>query len=126
MQVVLIILSVGLLGLIVYFAVSGKSSRHLKRAAFIALGLIALALAVAGILLLAGPGEGAHHIPLPGFQEAQPAPGEDSNILEIMIFLLVFLLVIGLIIGISLKNQRKKEGAQKKAQKPLSSRPEKN
>ena len=122
----MIILSVGLFGLIVYFAVSSKSSRHLKLAAFIALGFIALALAVAGFFLIAGPGESGHHIPLPAFQEAQPATAEDSNILEIIIFFLIFLLIMGIIIGINLKNQRKKGAAAKNAEKTRSSQPEKN
>jgi len=110
MLVVLIIISIGLLGLVIYFAVSKKSSRQLKLAAFIALGLIALALAVAGIFLLSGPGEDTHHIPLPVFQEAQIQPADDSNILEVVIFFLIFLLVMGLIVGLALKSQRRKSG----------------
>jgi len=108
MLVVLIILSVGLLGLVVFFAVSRKSSRHLKLASFMALGLIALAVAVAGFFLIAGPGEGTHHVPFPVFQEAQTQAVDDNNILEVVIFFLIFLLVLGLIIGLGLKNQRKK------------------
>ena len=108
MQVVLIILSAGLLGLIIYFAVSRKSSRHLKLAAFIALGLIALAVAVAGFFLVSGTGESAYQIPLPAFQEGT-AQGEDSNIMEVVIFFLIFVLILGLIIASNLRKQRKKE-----------------
>jgi len=108
MLVMLIILSVGFLGLVVYFAVSQKSSRHLKLTAFIALGLIALAMVVAGFFLMSGPGEGAYHVPLPIFQEAQTQAADDSNILEVVIFFLIFLVVMGVIIGLAIKNQRKK------------------
>jgi len=108
----LIILSAGLLGLIIYFAVSRKSSRHLKLAAFIALGLIVLALVVAGFFLIAGPGESAHEIPLPVFQEGT-VPVEDSNIVEVVIFLVIFLLILGFIIASALRKQRKKEGEGK-------------
>ena len=108
MLVVLILFSAGLLGLVVYFAVSQKSSRHLKLAAFAALGLIALALGVAGFFLIVGHGEGAHHVPLPIFQEAQAQAVDDSNIAEVIIFFIVFALVMGLIVWTALKNQRKK------------------
>jgi len=112
MQVVLIILSAGLLGLIIYFAVSSKSSRHLKLAAFIALGLIALAVAVAGFFLVSGTGESAYQIPLPAFQEGRQAQ-DDSNVLEVVIFFLIFVLIMGFIIALTLRKQRKKETGKK-------------
>ena len=117
MPVVLIILSAGLLGLIIYFAVSSKSSRYLKLAAFIALGLIALAVVVAGFFLITGPGENAYQIPFPVFQEA-PQAQDDSNIVEVVVFFLIFLLMMGLIIGLALRNQRKKEVQKRTAKKP--------
>jgi len=118
MQVVLIILSAGLLGLIIYFAVSSKSSRHLKLAAFIALGLIVLALAVAGFFLITGPDEGTHYIPFPVSQEAQQPQGESGNIIEVLIFFLLFLLFMGFIIGMALRHQRKGGGKGKTPGKP--------
>ena len=117
MLVLLIILSVGLLGLVIYFAVSPKSSRQLKLAAFIALGLIALAIAVCGIFLFMGPGAGTEQIPLQLFQETQTQIAEDSNILEIIVFLLIFLIVLGLIVGLTFRAQHKKAKEEKMSKK---------
>ena len=118
MLIVLVILSVGLLGLVIYFAVSRKSSRFLKLAAFIALGLIALALVVAGIFLIVGPGESVEHLPIPLFQET-PAPERESNvIMEAAAFLLFFLLIIGLIYYLTHREQRRRNGAAKKSPPP--------
>jgi len=122
MQVVLIILSVGLLGLIIYFAFSPKSSRQLKRAAFIALGLIALALIISGIFLILGPGDTAGHIPIPGFHEPPAQEAENSIALELIIFILVFLFVMGLIIYSAYKEQHKKSADFKNAQKRRSAK----
>jgi len=115
MQVVLIILSVGLTGLIIYFAVSPKSSRLLKITAFIALALSGLSLGVAGIFLIIGPGEGSEFIPLPVFQEFQPPPAKSGNTLAVVVFFMVFLGVLGLIIALALREQRKKDQKAKKA-----------
>ncbi|MCL2601203.1 MAG: hypothetical protein FWD91_00155 [Treponema sp.] len=109
MLFVLVILSAGLLGVIIYFAFSRKSSRLLKRAAFAALALIALALVVCGIVLIVGPGEVAVQIPVPGFQEPVEPEPEKRLSTELLIFLLVFLFILGLIIFLVLRGQRKKD-----------------
>ena len=115
MQIVLIILSVGLLGLIIFFAVSPKSSRLLKIAAFIALGLIGLSIGVAGVFLIIGPAESPDHIPFPVFPEAQPqAPKAGGNMAAIVIFLLFFSLIMGLTIVLTLREQRRKDKKIKK------------
>jgi amino acid transporter len=121
MQVVLAILSLGLLALIIYFAFSSKSSRLLKRVAFIALALIALALVIAGIFLLVGPGEDPGHIPIPGFHE--PQTHDESRIsVELIVFILVFLFIIGLIIYSAYKEQHKKSASFRSAQKRRSTK----
>ena len=107
MQIVLAILSVGLLGLIIYFAASPKSSRLLKITAFGALGLIGLSLVVCGIFLIKGPSESPELIPLPVFQEAQP-PAKSSNTLATVVVFLVFLIVMTMIIFLALRQQKKK------------------
>jgi len=117
MQVVLIILSVGLLGLIVYFAVSPKSSRLLKLTAFIALGLIGLSIGVAGFFLIMGPGESEELIPLPVFHDAQPQAASNSNLGPVIGFLVVFAIIMGLIVYLALREQRRKEKAPKSASK---------
>ena len=88
MQVVLVILSVGLLGLIIYFAVSPKSSRLLRLTALVALVLIGLSLGICGIFLIKGPGETKEFIPLV-LQESQPQ-AKSSNTGAIITFFIVF------------------------------------
>ena len=99
MQIVLIILSVGFLGLIVYFAFSPKSSRFLKLAALIALGLIGLSLGIAVVFILLGFGEGSGDVPLPFSLDAPQNPVQrSSNIAELLVFLAILFSVLFLII----------------------------
>ena len=107
MQVVLIILSVGLLGVIIYFAVSPKSSRLLRLSSLIALGLIGLSLGVCGIFLIRGPGEEAADAFVPVFQETS-SPSKSSNAGPIVAFLVIFAAIMALIVFLALRDQRKK------------------
>jgi len=120
MQVVLIILSAGLLGLIIYFAVSSSSSRLLKRVSIVAMGLIALSLVVAGIIVLLGPG-GTEEVVLPIALGQQAPAADDTNYFGFIIFLLLFLLIIGLIIALTHRDSKKKEMERKNALKTRSS-----
>ena len=117
MTVVLAILSVGLLGLIIYFAVSPKSSRLLKLTALIALVFIGLSLGVCGIFLIMGPEENPEHIPLPVLQELQPPPAKSGNMLEIIVFFVIFLIVLGVIIVLSVRGQWKEAETGKRVKK---------
>ena len=113
MLVVLAILSVGLLGLIIYFAVSSKSSRLLKLSALNALGLIALSIAVCGVFLIIGPSEKTTEVTLPVFSDSAPQT-KGSNIAAFIVFLVTVLFIVGLIIFIPMRDRRKKEKALKK------------
>ena len=118
MLIVLGILSAGLLGLIIYFAFSPKSSRFLKLAAIIALGLIGISLGVCSILIVIGPSQDANEIPFPIFSDSPPAPARKGNIFEIFTFLAVLSFIITLIILLARRSHRKKgEAASKKEQK---------
>jgi membrane associated rhomboid family serine protease len=112
MQVVLIILSVGLLGVIIYFALSPKSSRLLKLSARIALGLIALAVGICCIFLIKGPSDKTPDISLPIFQDSEPVP-KKSNAGAVWIFLVIMLAMIAFIVFLSLKDQRNRAGGKK-------------
>ena len=114
MQVVLIVFSAGLLGLIIYFAVSPKSSRLLKLTAIIALGLIGLTIGVCGFFLIRGPSQGSDPVPLPVFQESSPKPVKNNNIVVMLIFMGVLLLILGASIFISLRDQKKTRAGAKK------------
>lgn len=105
--------SFGLLGMIIYFAVSPKSSRLLKLAARIALVLISLSLVIGGIFLVIGPGEGGDYIPLPVFLDQPPAEDQGNNIAGVVIFLLIFALIMGLVIYLSAKAHRKNDKSAK-------------
>ena len=118
MQIVLIILSAGLLGLIIYFAVSPKSSRLLKLAAVVALGLIGLSIAICGFFLIRGPSEGNDPLPLPVFQDASPKPVKNNNVIVMLVFLAVLLFILGASIYVSLRDQKKAGKEPKKSPLP--------
>ena len=119
MLIVLGIFSMGLLGLIIYFAFSSKSSRFLKLAAKIALGLIGIAIAVCSVFIVLGPSEDVMDIPLPVFSDAPPEQPRRGNVFEIVIFLAILAMIISLLVYLSIKDQKKKaEALKKKAEKP--------
>jgi len=98
MQVVLIILSAGLLGLIIYFAFSPKSSKLVKMSARIALGLIGISIIVCVVLLVKGPGQDPAAISLPVFQDTPTTQARKTNIPAIIILILVLLAITGMIV----------------------------
>ena len=117
MQVVLVIFSVVLLCVIINYAVSPKSSRLLKMAALIALGLIALSLGVASVILAINSfSEEADEERLPIFLEAQKdAPKDRGNWVEIIAFLLIVAALVTLIAVETSKDRKKKLAEAKKA-----------
>ena len=114
MLVFLAIVSVGLLGLIVYFAISPKSSRLLRLAAIIALGAICLSLAVCGIIIFIGPSEDTSAIPLSVFADITVPAEQKTNVLEIVI-ILALMIGLGLVMAKAYKDQQKQAGKAKKA-----------
>ena len=112
----MIILSLGLLGLIIYFGVSPKSSRRLKLTALIALGLIGLSAGICGFFIIRGPGKEPELLDLPIFQEAAPK-AKSSNAGAIIAFMAVFLFIMGLIFFLAFRDQKKKAGSPKTANK---------
>ena len=117
MPIVLIIFSVGLLGVIIYFVVSPKSSRLLRISGIIALGLIGLSLAVCGFFLIKGPGQGDVFVPLPFLHDDTPPPAKKANLPVILTFLLVFLVILGLIVITTLREKQGKYVPEKKVTK---------
>ena len=119
MQVVLIILSVVLLGVIINYAFSPKSSRFLRLAALIALVLIGLSLGVASIIIaLSGSNTDAEESRLPIFLEAPTAAPNKSNVVELYIFLGVLAVVIALTIVVAIKDRKKRLEEAKKTGSP--------
>jgi amino acid transporter len=120
MQVVLGIISVILLGVIIYFVVSSKSSRLLRKSAIIALVLIGLAVGVCGVFLLRGPAEVETEIPLPFLTDAQPKPEAKTNVGIVIGYFVAFAFIFGLVAYSSRKEKgRKYEPVKKAARKEV-------
>jgi hypothetical protein len=117
MQVVLVILSLTLLGAIIYFVVSPKSSRLLRVSGIIALVLIGLALGVCGIVLVRGPAEVEDAIPLPFLLDAEPKPKNKTNIGVIIGYFAAFAVIFGLVAYSAKKEKQRKYEPVKKAVK---------
>ena len=110
MLVVGIILSIGLLGTIIYFAISPKSSRILKLSAIIALGLISLSLLICGFFIIKGPAADKTILPLPIFQETAQQTKKTIPFMDLAI-IAVLLLALVLVIVKALRDQKKVEKA---------------
>ena len=109
MLIVLAILSVGLLGTIIFFAFSQKSSRLLKLSALVALGLIGLSLGICAIFIIIGPGEKTEEFPIPVFSDTpQPQP-KHTHIAESIVFFVIFICIMGIIAVLTIREHRKKD-----------------
>jgi amino acid transporter len=117
MQVVLIIISMALLGCIIYFVVSPKSSRLLRMSGIIALALIGLAVGVCGVLLIRGPAEVETAIPLPFLTDAEPKPKSKTNIGVVIGYFAAFVIIFALVAYSSKKEKGRKYEPVKKAVK---------
>ena len=116
MQVVLVIFSLGLLGVIIYFAVSPKSSRLLKLAALAALVLIAISLVVSSIVLVIRGFEQSHEEnTLPIFLDIPVQPTGRGNIAEIIVFMVFLLFLVILISVVGVREHRQRQEELKKA-----------
>jgi hypothetical protein len=104
--VVLVILSVVLLGAIIYFAISPKSSRLLRLASVIALGLVALSLLVSGFFIIKGPSEEEATIPFQLFSDTPPPAKSNFRLFDIGV-LVFFLGIIGFVIAKAMRDQKK-------------------
>ena len=116
MQVVLVIFSVVLLGVIINYAVSPKSSRLLRMAALIALVLIALSLGIATLFIFlnnSSKDTGEGHLPI--FLEAPRETPNRQNLVEIIVFLVFFAVVFGIVIVTALKDHKRRLAEAKKA-----------
>ena len=120
MQVVLIILSLGLLGVIIYYAVSSKSSRLLKLSALGALGLIVVSLGVASIIIALSGDDDAGEAYVPIFVDAPEKPPERTNTVEMVIFLVILAAMMCLIAVIASRDRKKRlEEEKKRGSSPL-------
>jgi len=114
MQVVLGIISFVLLGVIIYFVVSPKSSRLLRMSGIIALVLIGLAVGVCGAFLVRGPAKTETVIPLPFLADAEPKPQSKTNIGVVIGYFAVFVIIFALVAYSSKKEKGRKYEPKKK------------
>ena len=111
------IVSLGLLGTIIYFLVSPKSSRLLRITAILALALIGVSLGVCGIILIMGPGQSKEVIPLPFLTEGVSQPAAKTNIGMIVTFLVAFSIIAGFVFYSYRKEKQKPPDAPVKVNK---------
>ena len=110
MLVIAIILSLGLLGVIVFFVFSPKSSSLLRMAGIGALGLICLTLVICGLILIFGGGDDGDEITLPIFADAAPQQEPTVGVFEIVV-LFIFLFAIAMIIYVAMKKEKLRKKA---------------
>jgi amino acid transporter len=115
MQAVLVIISLALLGVIIFFVVSPKSSRLLRLSAIIALALIGLAIGVCGVFLIRGPAEVETAIPLPFLIDAEPKPKTKTNVGVVIGYFAAFVIIFALVAYSSKKEKQRKYEPVKKA-----------
>jgi hypothetical protein len=106
--IVLSVLSVGLLGLIVFFFFSKKSSPALKRAALGALIAIGLSLGVCGFFIIRGPAVSEAELYFPVVTVTDQPAVQGTNIPGLFVFLLILVALLGLIIFVGMRDQKKK------------------
>jgi membrane protein DedA with SNARE-associated domain len=102
-------LSIVLLGMIVYFALSRQSSRALRLTAMAALGFIILAVLICVIIIFANMGFTSREPVIPDFLAAEPPPPPKENFLAL--FLLAFFLIafLGVVIILSLRERKRQQ-----------------
>jgi flagellar basal body-associated protein FliL len=106
--IVLSVLSLGLLGLIVFFFFSKKSSPALKRAALGALIAIGLSLGVCGFIVIRGPAVAEADFYLPVVTVTDKPAVKGANIPGLLIFLVILVALLGVIIFIGMRDQKRK------------------
>jgi hypothetical protein len=111
MLLVIVPLSVILLGVIVYFALSPRSSKILRLATLGALVAIMLSIVICAIIIFAGMDTAGGEPVMPDFfagETPQAAPKGNSFVLFLLaVFLLVFL---GIVVFLSMKERKRREG----------------
>lgn len=110
MLFVIIPLSVVLLGVIVYFALSPRSSKMLRLSALGALGAIMLSVVICVIIIAVGMETANEEPVMPDFLAAEPPQAAAEGNLAALFILAAFLLaLLGTIIFLSLRERRLQE-----------------
>ncbi|MDR1443355.1 MAG: hypothetical protein LBI94_00585 [Treponema sp.] len=106
MLFVIIPLSIALLGLIVYYALSPRSSKTLRLSAFGALVCIMLSVVICTIIIFANLGGNDEPV-MPDFFAAEPPNAAPENNFFILVLFAVFLLILlGIVILLAVRERR--------------------
>ncbi|MDR2745999.1 MAG: hypothetical protein LBB77_01005 [Treponema sp.] len=101
--------SVVLLGVIVYFALSRKSSKSLRLTALAALGAIILSVLICAIIILSGAEFGGKEPVMPDFLSLEPPPAPKGDFF-VLFFLAVFIIAfLGVVIFLSLRERKRQQ-----------------
>jgi membrane protein DedA with SNARE-associated domain len=110
MLFIIVPVSVILLGVIVYFALSRESSRALRLTAMAALGLIILSVLICVIIIFANMDFTSREPVMPDFLAPQPPPAAPKGNFLVLFLLAVFIIVfLGVVIFLSLRERKRRE-----------------
>jgi uncharacterized protein involved in exopolysaccharide biosynthesis len=110
MLFVIIPLSVVLLGVIVYFALSPDSSKILRLTALGALGAIMLSIVICVVIIFVSGGSSGGEPVMPDFLAAEtPPPAPQGNSFVLLIFAVFLLGFLGLVVFLSMRERRRRE-----------------
>jgi hypothetical protein len=110
MLFVIIPLSVVLLGVIVYFALSPRSSQIIRLSAQGALGAIMLSVVICVIIVFAGRGRTKEEPVMPDFLVTElPQPAAEGNFTVLFVAAVFLLAFLGTVIFLSLRGRRSRE-----------------
>jgi bacteriorhodopsin len=110
MPVVMVIAPLALFALIVYFAVSKKSSPPVRKAAVIALIIAGFSLIVSAVLIFSGSAGAA----VPGIEAVPDRPVQAKAVdpWYLAVFVAVFLLFLGFIVFMGQRERREREAGK--------------
>ncbi|MDR3174621.1 MAG: hypothetical protein LBU19_10255 [Treponema sp.] len=106
---VIIPLSIALLGVIVYFALSRSSSKALRLTALAALGAIILAVLICLIIIFAGRGFTNKEPVMPDFLNTEPPPAPRENFLVLFLLAIFIITFLGVVIFLSLRERKRQQ-----------------
>jgi hypothetical protein len=108
MLFVIIPLSVILLGVIIYIALSSKSSKMVRLAALCALGAIMLSIIVCAIVIFVNAGSGDKEPAMPDFLSSEPpVAASGGNFFALFILALFMVGLLGIIIVIAMRDRKR-------------------
>ncbi|MDR0643268.1 MAG: hypothetical protein LBG07_12525 [Treponema sp.] len=102
--------SIALLGVIVYIALSRKSSKALRMTALAALAAIILSVLICTVIIFAGMGFTGKEPVMPDFLAVEPLPDAPQGNSLVLFLLAVFIIAfLGVVILLSLRERKRQQ-----------------